>query len=120
MDREICFLGLTGEKTGQIKRTLRNYFPSKGMRPVLAYYSLLAALGDAGHQLDIRYFDYIRAIIQYGQYEQFLADPRSVTLPRVQLEEAVKARVTPMVKEMSCSLKTAEKVRIWLRRRLGG
>ncbi len=64
------------DKWQQIKihEQLNKYFekPNPQMKEVSAYYTLLAALEDAGHGKDMVFFDFVRGLVQLTQYKKFL------------------------------------------------
>lgn len=89
-------LGFEARDIPKIRAALKRYFPSE-RSPVASYYDLLAALEDAGKGRDIPFFDFIRGITQFRQYERFSPDTHS---PLARFAENISQRVeriTPQV-----------------------
>lgn len=84
---------LNDKQRAKLGKTLRMYFPSKGLKPVTAYYGMLSALELAGLDVDIKYYDFVRAIIQLKQYEPFATPGRSWKTPSESFEGEVIKRV---------------------------
>lgn len=87
---------LTDKQRKKLAKTLRLYFPSKGLKPVTAYYGILSALELAGVTIDIKFYDFVRAIIQLKQYEPFASPERAWKTPSEAFEGAVMARVNEL------------------------
>ena len=83
------------------------------MKPVTAYFSLLAALDDAGLEIDVAFFDYVRAIIELKSYEKFAPGLGDLS-PTVRFANIIEARAEAM--KATLSLTPIEKALIWMRR----
>lgn len=87
---------MTDKQKAKLAKALRLYFPSKGLKPVTAYYGILSALEIAGLDIDIKYYDFVRAIIQLKQYEPFATKERTWKTPSESFEAAVLQKVDLM------------------------
>ena len=74
----------------RVRRALLKYFPDRGLAREAAYFTLLAALDDAGAGLDAPYFDFVRGIVQFREYEKHA--PGFAKTPQNALTSAVVAR----------------------------
>lgn len=89
-------LSLDSKTARKLTSRLGRYFPMKEMKPITAYYSLLAALDEAGLTPDIRFFDFTRALMQLNQYEVLLTGKKTRPTPFDRFSEAVKNRATEL------------------------
>lgn len=110
-ERLKTLLGLDATKSSKLRSAISRYFPSRDVTPVSAYYSLLAALDNAGIDMDIVYFDFVRGIIQLSQYEELVPDLKEMS-PKAKLEAIVTERAAGLVREMK--LTSLEKLNIVL------
>ncbi|MDE2236777.1 MAG: hypothetical protein KGK30_02695, partial [Elusimicrobia bacterium] len=60
VDRISSVLGLGEAAKRRLGGSLDDFFTGEELRPVAAYYSLLAVLEESGHEMDIVYFDFVR------------------------------------------------------------
>ena len=105
-------MGISSQANTQtLKNSLRTYFPDTGLKEVTAYFSLLAALSDIGHQPRQFFFDFIRGIIQLGQYQSLSGEEE--VKPILSLKQAVQSKINVILSEMNLSV--WEKSRIVLR-----
>jgi hypothetical protein len=81
---------IVGANKENLESSFAEHFPSKKMNEVTAYFSVLAALDEAGTSLDNVFFDFVKGIVQLENYER-LGVESSSTSPRRKLSEQVKA-----------------------------
>jgi hypothetical protein len=86
-------------------RNLRRYFPSESYKPVTAYFAILSALEMSGQPMDIKYYDFLRAIIQLKQYEPFASKVRTWQTPSELFESKVRERIETLKSGVSLSWK---------------
>ena len=58
----------------RLHKSLIHYFPNPDLKGVTPYFALLAAIEEAGKEIEVSYYDFIRAIIQLAQDERFMSD----------------------------------------------
>ena len=108
VDETARVMGLDETVKKRLGRALGRYFPDRGLARPAAYFTMLAALSDAGADVDASYFDFVRGIVQFTQYEE-LAGPQAES-PSAALEAAVRAKAEEYRKTLSVS--TMEKLAI--------
>lgn len=69
VDRIAESLKLSPAESAKLMKSLKSGFPSKNRTGLASYYTLLAALEDAGKPQPIQFFDFARAVVQHNQYE---------------------------------------------------
>lgn len=99
---------LTQTQSKKLEKSLRRYFPDPSLKEVTPYFALIAAVEETGHEVDIAYSDFIRAIVQLVQYEQFM--PQGTQTPSANLEKQVRAMVKSYLK--NTELSSSQKVKI--------
>lgn len=72
VDRIADSLKLSSVEKSKLMKALKSGFPSKNRTGLASYYTLLAALEDAGKPQPIQFFDFARAVVQHNQYEDMV------------------------------------------------
>ncbi len=103
IDRIAESLKLSSAEKSKLMKSLKSGFPSKNRTGLASYYTLLAALEDAGKPQPIQFFDFARAVVQHNQYEDMVMSSlmakgmsesearAAVPTPREKLVQLVKA-----------------------------
>ncbi|MBX7230778.1 MAG: M48 family metalloprotease [Bdellovibrionales bacterium] len=85
---------LDDKTTSQLTNALKKVFPDRALQSETAYFALLSALEFAGFEVDIKYFDFFRGIIQLNQYQKFVSgEPRNWRTPSEELESRVREKI---------------------------
>ncbi|MBX9768981.1 MAG: hypothetical protein K2X47_17030, partial [Bdellovibrionales bacterium] len=134
--------GLQGKVVSELQKNLDAFFPVSKAHPdnsiVTAYFSLIAAINETIHptkeehptfpqdhpdlktgRLDFIYTDYLRAIIQFNQYENNIVVTKSTRSPRSHLEAQTKKALAVYLRDVRLSkvqqaLVQAQNVRNWV------
>lgn len=98
-------LPLTGAQKKRLRRALRMYFPSENLKPVTAYFAILSSIELAGYDMDIKYYDFVRAIIQLKQYEPYATEDRDWQTASELFESLVREKVEEFRPDISLNLR---------------
>jgi len=107
-DKLAKMYNLSGKQRKTLFRQLAKYYPDEKGKEVTAYFAILTALQSAGVKIDIVYFDFIRAIIQLQQYEEFVPKIRNWKTPIETLKEQVTIRTMSIL--TSLQMTASEKI----------
>jgi predicted unusual protein kinase regulating ubiquinone biosynthesis (AarF/ABC1/UbiB family) len=103
-------LGLTAAQTTLLQESLKTYYPDAKLKDkeVAAYFSLLAALDDAGIAMHGFFYDFVKGIVILNKYQPFVAADAST--PASVLRERATAAGLSMEQEVRSTITTHEKV----------
>lgn len=99
---------LDEKQKAKLAKSLRRYFPDPSLKDVTPYFALLAAVEETGHDIDISYSDFIRAVVQLVQYEGFM--PKGTQTPSLTLEKEVRTQAKNYLKDIK--LNSSQKMKI--------
>jgi hypothetical protein len=104
---------MDAETRVRLYKTMGEYFPSSG-KPITVYYGLLSAIQDAGVEIGMQYYDFLRAQVQLNPTASLLGVGATHS-PLARTERYVRRLVNKWKPEIRVQMTISEKLKYWVR-----